>query len=86
MSATPSWVTEETDRRLYETAYDTVVTAWGNGCAARLGPVIYRALLAQAVLDIIAEQANVPVIVISDASLRRLVLGAQAWIDSKVRR
>jgi hypothetical protein len=84
MTTTPDWITEETDRRVYELAEDEVITAWGSGVAARLGPVIYRALLSQAILDILVAQAKAPVI--SDATLRRLVNGAQAWIDSKIRR
>jgi hypothetical protein len=84
MTTTPDWVTQETDRRIYELAEDEVITAWGSGGVARLGPVIYRALLSQAILDIIVAQTKAPVL--GDATIRRLVAGSEAWIDSKIRR
>jgi hypothetical protein len=84
MTTTPDWITEETDRRIFEAAFDKVVTVWGMGCAARLGPVVYRALLSQAVLEIITVQSESAAY--SDATIRRLVDGAGAWIDSKIRR
>jgi hypothetical protein len=84
MTTTPDWITEETDRRIFEAAFDKVVTVWGMGCAARLGPVIYRALLSQAVLDIIVAQTKATIL--GDATIRRLVAGSEAWIDSKIRR
>jgi hypothetical protein len=84
MTTTPDWITEETDRRIYEVAANQVDTAWGTGGPARLGPVIYRALLSQAILGIIAVQSESAAY--SDATIRRLVDGAETWIDSKIRR
>ena len=43
--------------RLYAIAQDQVVRTWGNGCALRLGPVLYRALLSDELLRMAAAQA-----------------------------
>lgn len=69
-TATPAQRRRAVDR-LYAIAEDQVVTTWGNGCALRLGPALYRGLMAEQLLRLMAGQDES----VQDATIRFMADG-----------
>jgi hypothetical protein len=65
--------------RLYALAEDQVVATWGTGCALRLGPALYRGLLAEQLLRLAAGQDES----VKDETIRFMIDGFWDRLISK---